>query len=98
MRVVARLQRFYGGDPASWLSMPTGQMSAMFAAMPGIDAGERLAAHSILASAGGGMQKSDSTRLLASLRKMAARFDGSPTARKPQSFDDLAAIGVEVVR
>lgn len=91
--IVARLVRFYGGDPMRWLAeTPLAVIEAMLGALPRLEAGETLMAVQAHALGAGTMKPEDSKRMLREIEQAA----GVRRAPRKLSPEALAAIGIGV--
>lgn len=86
------MQRFYGGDPERWISMPIALFRAYAQMLPRLLAEERLTAIDTTALAYGRFRKLDEQRAIAQLQ----RATTGPRKVKP-SLEQIAAMGIAVV-
>lgn len=94
--LVAKLQRFYGGDPLAWADMPALRLKGFIEAMPSIDADERAAYITDTAVATGSVKQGFAKTHMRRLNKMAAQMESKQHAQ-PSDLQ-LAAVGIEVKR
>lgn len=94
--IVARLQRFYGGEPLTWYRLPLGKLRTYMEFIAPLEASEGLTAHAVTAAATGNLKSSAADSLLADLRRTARSVLHTARARKPQSLDQLRGMGVAV--
>lgn len=94
--IVARLQRFYGGDPQSWYRLSLGKLRAYMEFIAPLEASEGLTVHAVTAAATGNLKPSAAESLLADLRRTARAVLHTARARKPQSLDQLRSMGIAV--
>lgn len=95
-KVVARLQRFYGGDPLRWFEMPVFYIRSFLHAMDELDAEDSLA-QIVIGSASVGMMTSDNLRdLLAKLQRLSYGGDVEEPKRDAGPAT-LAYMGIGVV-
>lgn len=94
--VVARLQRFYGGEPLSWYRLPLGRLRAYMELIAPLEASEGLTTHAVTAAATGNLKAHAADNLLADLRRTARAVMHTARARKPHSLDQLRGMGIAV--
>jgi hypothetical protein len=89
--LIARLQRFYGGDPMAWLNMPGEVLRAYATNLAKIQAGEALASITYARIADAGTMK------LTSARQAAQRLEKATAPQKrPADPRRLRAAGIKV--
>lgn len=97
---VARLQRFYGGEPAAWLDLPGWLLRAFGELLPVLRAEEALEAVSVLAVGTGAARRQDAQAAIRRWHREASRAGGGEDVRtSPEGARNLmAAMGIGVVR
>lgn len=92
---MARLQRFYGGDPERWLHLPSALVRCYARAVPRLDAGEMLQRVTASALGMGNVPKDEASRILGSLRDDAAV---APKRSNPLTPEEAEMLGFRIVR
>ncbi len=94
---VARLQRFYGGDPMAWFHpMQQKRLQGFIDAMPVIMAEERLAYIMDTAVGSGAAQKGAGPRHIRTLERDARKGESRRAGAGAMGLIQLQAMGVEV--
>lgn len=94
---MARLQRFYGGDPRQWLeTMPIAMVSAYAAMLPRLEAEETLNAWGTGSLAAGRVKPAEARRLRAQLQRAADAGQKPAAQASPQALA-MMGIAVEIV-
>ena len=96
--LIARLQRFYGGEPLAWWDMPALRLKGFIDAMPAIIADERGALITDTAVGTGNVKKGFAAKHINQIRRDAAKGGGKQ--RLPQGKmknATLEAMGIEAV-
>ena len=88
--MIPALQRYYGGSPMDWLTMPMVLLRAYAAAMPMLRAGESMQMAEVVAYGGGNLEKRDAQRVQERWRE-ALEGEGRPTPPTPEL---LASVGI----
>jgi hypothetical protein len=102
--VIPTLQRFYGGDPRGWLSMPIALLNAYLAMLPRLQNQEALQQYEVLSLVALPQSKEEQRerrRIHSELRRTVERQQPAPrrAAVSPeQQLERLGALGFEVVR
>jgi hypothetical protein len=86
--VIARLQQFYGGDPAGWLRLPVALVRSYLANLPKLQAEQLLLATQVTMIGTGSMKKNVADRQLAGWR----RLIGGAQAVRPTTQEQRTAL------
>jgi len=95
--VIARLQAYYGGDPMTWLRVPTGILHAYVAMLPRLKNEDRMSDAEVIAVGTGTMDKNDRKRVLREWSDAAqgdTRETTKPTAEERVMM--MEAVGIHV--
>jgi hypothetical protein len=96
--VIARLQRFYGGDPTKWLRTPLSLLHAYIDNITKLQAEEALSGAQVVTVGSGNLKEADLNRQIKTWRRLA---DSGPEARvvpvsEEEKLQMLARVGVRV--
>ena len=90
---VPRLQRFYGGSPGDWLTIPGWLVEAYLEALPGLEASEALAGYTMIAVGTGNAKKGTAQRIVSQWKRRVRK----PVAQRPGFRAAAAAVGIAVI-
>lgn len=87
--MIARLQRFYGGDPRGWLRIPLVLVRSFLENMPGVEAGDALLQTTIAQIGSGNVKKNDVQRQTKKWQRLA---HGGPRVIRAASEEEKIAM------
>lgn len=88
------MQALYGGDPAAWYKLPAGKFAPYAEMLPRLEAQRKLDTYHAVLAGSGQMRQEDQRDWLRELDRH--RRGGRLPVRKPQSADELRALGINV--
>ncbi len=97
MELVPRLQRFYGGSPREWLTLPVSEIELFAKMLPRLKGEENIQAWQIAAAAAGTLEKNDRMFLIRTWRDQATPRSRRQRVSAEQGKIMLASIGIKVI-
>ena len=97
MEIIPRLQRFYGGNPGEWLSLPVGTIELFAKMLPRLRAEENIEAWQIASTAAGTLERNDRMFLIRTWREQATPRSRRQRVSAEQGKIMLASIGIRVI-